>query len=101
MLLYDALLDLEPSPIVALNRAIAVSRAHGPRAGLSALEPLRDDPTLCRYVLFHATLGALSLEVGDILAAERHFRAALSLPSSAPARRFLQRKLGTIRPAGA
>lgn len=95
--LYDALLDLEPSPIVALNRAIALSRAAGPRAGLRALDALRDDPTLSRYVLFHATLGELSREAGDREAAEAHYRAALALPCSEPGRRFLERKLGTIR----
>ncbi len=95
--LYDALLDVEPSPIVALNRAIALSRARGPAAGLRALDALRDDPTLSRYVLFHATLGELSRETGDLQAAEAHYRTALALPCSAPARRFLERKLGTIR----
>ena len=94
--LYDALLDLEPSPIVALNRAVAISRADSARAGLEALEPLRDDPTLTRYFLFHATLGELSREVGDLQAAVRHYRAALELPSSEPVKRFLQRKLGTV-----
>ena len=91
--LYDALLDLEPSPIVALNRAIALSRVQGPVAGLRALHAVRDDPTLSRYVLFHATLGELSREAGDLAAAERHYRAALALPCSDPSRRFLERKL--------
>jgi RNA polymerase sigma-70 factor, ECF subfamily len=98
--LYDALLDLEPSPVVLLNRAVALSRAEGAAAGLAALNPLRDDPTMARYVLFHATLAELSRELGDGTAAERHYREALALPSSAPARRFLQRRLGTIRSAG-
>jgi RNA polymerase sigma-70 factor (ECF subfamily) len=96
--LYDALLDVEPSPIVALNRAIAVSRVHGAAAGLSALAALRGDPALAGYLLFHATLGELSREAGDDRAAERHYRDALALPASEPARRFLRRKLGTIRP---
>ncbi len=98
--LYDALLDVEPSPIVALNRAIALSRAEDAAAGLRALEPLRDDPSLARYVLFHATLGELSREVGDRAAAERHYQAALTHQSSAPARRFIERRLGTIRDFG-
>jgi RNA polymerase sigma-70 factor, ECF subfamily len=96
--LYDALLDVEPSPVIALNRAIAVSRANGARAGLRALEPLRDDPTLSRYVLFHATLVELSREAGDAHAAERHYRAALALPSSDPAQRLLRRRLGMVAP---
>jgi RNA polymerase sigma-70 factor, ECF subfamily len=95
--LYDALLDIEPSPIVALNRAIALSRVEGPLAGLRELDALRDDPTLSRYVLFHATLGELSREAGDVTAAERHYRAALALPCSDPSRRFLERKLRNQR----
>ena len=94
--LYDALLDVEPTPIVALNRAIALSRGAGAAAGLHALAPLHDDPTLSRYYLFHATLGELSREVGDAATAARHYAAALSLPSSTPVRRFLQRKLASL-----
>jgi RNA polymerase sigma-70 factor (ECF subfamily) len=94
--LYDALLDLEPSPVVALNRAIALSRVHGAAAGLRALAPLHDDPTLSRYYLFHATLGELSRETGDLAASARHYAAALALPASTPVRRFLQRKLEAI-----
>jgi RNA polymerase sigma-70 factor (ECF subfamily) len=94
--LYDALLDLEPTPIVALNRAIALSRVQGAATGLRALAPLRDDPTLSRYYLLHATLGELSRATGDLAAAARHYTAALALPSSAPVRRFLQRKLDAL-----
>jgi RNA polymerase sigma-70 factor (ECF subfamily) len=95
--LYDALLDLEPSPVVLLNRAIAVSRAEGARAGLTALDVLRHDPTMARDVLFHATLAELSRELGDRAAAERHYRDALILPTSDPARRFLERKLEQVK----
>jgi RNA polymerase sigma-70 factor (ECF subfamily) len=95
--LYDALLDLEPTPVVLLNRAIAVSRVHGATAGLRALEPLSDDPTLSRYYLYHATVGELSREAGDIESAARHFAAALAMTASDPARRFLQRKLSAVR----
>ena len=91
--LYSQLYAVSPSPIVALNRAIALSRVQGPVAGLRALHAVRDDPTLSRYVLFHATLGELSREAGDLAAAERHYRAALALPCSDPSRRFLERKL--------
>jgi RNA polymerase sigma-70 factor (ECF subfamily) len=91
--LYDSLLDVEPSPVVVLNRAIALSRVEGAEAGLRALETLRDDPTMANYFLFHATLGELSRQNGDAGRARGHFRAALELPSSDPARRFIERKL--------
>jgi RNA polymerase sigma-70 factor, ECF subfamily len=94
--LYDALLDIEPTPVVALNRAIALSRVQGAAAGLRELEPLAGDPTLSRYYLFHATLGELSREAGDPVTAARHYTAALALPVSEPARRFLQRKLTAV-----
>ena len=94
--LYDALLDIEPTPIVALNRGIALSRVQGAAAGLRALAPLQDDPTLSRYYLFHATLGELSRETGDLTAAARHYAAALALPASSPVRRFLRRKLDSL-----
>ncbi len=98
--MYDSLLDLEPSPIVMLNRAIALSRVGGAAAGLAALPPLASDPTLSRYYLFHATLGELSRETGDLGAAATHYARALALTSSAPAQRFLQRKLAQVqRPA--
>jgi RNA polymerase sigma-70 factor (ECF subfamily) len=91
--LYEELLNVEPSPIVVLNRAIALSRVEGAAAGLCALASLRDDPSVSNYFLYHATLGELSRESGDVGAANRHFRNALKLPSSEPARRFLSRKL--------
>jgi predicted RNA polymerase sigma factor len=94
--LYDALLDVQPTPIVALNRAIALSRVQGAAAGLRALAPMQDDPTLSRYYLFHATLGELSREAGDLVGAARHYTAALALPTSSPVRRFLERKLRAI-----
>jgi RNA polymerase sigma-70 factor (ECF subfamily) len=94
--LYDELLDNEPSPVVVLNRAIALSRVEGPEAGLRALAPLRDDPTMANYFLFHATLGELSLQSGDVFKARRHYRAALDLPSSEPTRRFIEKKLDSL-----
>ena len=95
--LYDALLDVEPTPVVALNRAIALSRTEGAAAGLRALEPLADDPTLSRYYLFHATRGELCREIGDLAVAARHYALALTFPSPEPVRRFLQRKLESTR----
>jgi RNA polymerase sigma-70 factor (ECF subfamily) len=91
--LYDSLLDLAPSPVVALNRAVAVSMIHGPEAGLEALEGLEDDPFLMRYYLFNATRGELYSRKGDFGRAEKFYRQALELPCSGPERRFLARKL--------
>jgi RNA polymerase sigma-70 factor (ECF subfamily) len=91
--LYDTLVTLKPTPIVALNRAIALSRLHGPRVGLAAVESIAGDPVLARYYLLPATMGELARESGDAARAAECFRAALECECSAPERRFLERKL--------
>lgn len=95
--LYDSLLELAPSPVVALNRAVAVSMIHGPEAGLDALSGLERDPFLGRYYLFSATRAELYLQKGDLERAETSFRQALELPSTGPEQRFLERRLASCR----
>ena len=91
--LYDSLLVMKPTPVVALNRAIAISRVHGPRAGLAAVDAIAGDAVLARYYLLHATVGELALETGDRDRAAECFRAALACECSEPERRFLERRL--------
>jgi RNA polymerase sigma-70 factor (ECF subfamily) len=91
--LYDMLAAIKPTPIVALNRAIALSRLHGPKVGLAAVEAIADDPVLARYYLLPATMGELARESGDAARAAEFFRAALACECSQPERRFLERKL--------
>ncbi len=91
--LYDSLLELAPSPVVALNRAVAVSMIHGPQAGLDELAGLESDPFLGRYYLFDATRAELHARKGDLERAETFFRQALELPCTGPERRFLEKKL--------
>ena len=91
--LYDYLLAMKPTPVVGLNRAIAISRVHGAAAGLDALRSAAGSDTLARYYLLHATLGQLTLETGNRRSAAEHFRAALACDCSAPERRFLERQL--------
>jgi RNA polymerase sigma-70 factor (ECF subfamily) len=94
LVLYDQLLALNHSPVVALNRAVAVSRVRGPEAALRAIEPL----SLPGYYLLLAVRGHLLLELGLTARAAECFRAALECPCSAPERRFLQRRLAdTVR----
>ena len=94
--LYDMLAAIKPTPIVALNRAIALSRLHGPKVGLAAVEAIADDPVLARYYLLPATMGELSRESGDAARAAEFFRAALACECSQPERRFLERKLREV-----
>ena len=91
--LYDRLMEISPSPVVALNRAVALSKVHGAQAALAALRPLFEDRSLRNYYLLLAVQGRLLLDLGDREAAADCFRQALERPCSEPEKRFLQRKL--------
>jgi len=91
--LYDQLMVSNPSPIVALNRVVALSQVYGPQAGLDVLQPLIHEPSLKRYYLLPAVRGSLLLDLGDRSTAAQYFRNALQQPCSEPERRFLQHKL--------
>ena len=95
--LYDQLYRFQPSPIVALNRAVAVSRLHGPRAGLRELEPLHADPALARFALLPVLLAELWVEAGAPDRAEALYRQALAGRFSDPERRFLLKRLAALR----
>jgi RNA polymerase sigma-70 factor (ECF subfamily) len=88
--LYDDLYALDPSAVVALNRAVAVAKVHGPEQGLAALP---DSAKLTNYYLYLAVRGHLLLESGRKAEAAEAFRGALQRPCSEPERRFLARKL--------
>jgi RNA polymerase sigma-70 factor (ECF subfamily) len=91
--LYDDLLALAPSPVVALNRAVALAAVAGPRVALSQVEALAEQPQLATYYLLPATLGDLFLRCDDRERAAEAYRRALALPCSEPVRRFLKRRL--------
>jgi RNA polymerase sigma-70 factor (ECF subfamily) len=93
--LYDQLYEINPSPIVALNRAVAVDKVHGPYEALQAVKPLEADPKLSHYYLLLALRGHLLLELGHKEEAAAFFSAALELRCSEPERRFLKRKLAS------
>jgi RNA polymerase sigma-70 factor (ECF subfamily) len=91
--LYDQLLAMNPSPVIALNRAVAVAKVHGPEAALAEIEPLETDAKLRDYYLSLALRGHLLLDLGRRRDAAECFRAALECRCSEPERRFLRRKL--------
>ncbi len=91
---YDQLLAINPSPVVALNRAVAVAKVRGAEQGLAEIDNLAREPKLRDYYLLLAVRGHLLLELGRRDEAARNFNAALELPCSEPERRFLRRKLG-------
>src|SRR5262249_37444444 len=91
--LYDTLLRIRPSPVVALNRAIAVAQLEGPQAGLEAVRAIADRERLAAYPFYPATLGELALRLGRCEAAREHFAAALGLARNPAERHFLQQRM--------
>jgi RNA polymerase sigma-70 factor, ECF subfamily len=87
--LYDALAALAPSPIVALNRAVAVSRAYGPDAGLAIVETLKDDKRLTQYHLLPSVRADLLEKLGRLQEAHAEFMRAAALARNARERTLL------------
>ncbi len=94
--LYDELLELTGSPVVAMNRAIAVSRIEGALSGLAALDAIENRPALDRYPLLPAIQAELWREAGDVDRAAACYRAALDLARSAPEQRWLASRLSLL-----
>lgn len=90
---YDLLLRLEPSPVYALNRAVAIAEIDGPNAGLAALNGIKELNQLRNYHLLDATLGELHRRAGRFHVACEHFRAARGKTPSPFERELLDRKL--------
>lgn len=91
LVLYDLLLQMAPSPVVRLNRAVALRQVAGPEAALAEVEPLARD--LDGYHLFHAVRGELLLDLGRREQARAAELRALDLTSNQAERALLQRKL--------
>ena len=91
--LYDVLMRIRPSPVVALNRAVAVAEQLGPERGLEALRSIPGAERLAAYPLYPAALGELELRRGHVAEARRHLRAAHRLARNPTERSFLERRL--------
>lgn len=91
-LLYAALADHHPSPVVELNRAVAVAMADGPEAGLRLVEALRRGGELEGYLYLHATRADLLRRLGRSRAAREAYGRAIELAQNAAERRFLERR---------
>jgi len=94
--LYDLLLRIEPSPIVELNRAVAVAMRDGPAAGLALVEAILARGELRDYHLAHAAQADLSRRAGRIEAARAAYQHAIALARQEPERRFLERRLAEL-----
>jgi RNA polymerase sigma-70 factor (ECF subfamily) len=96
--LYDVLVQLWPSPVVALNRAIAVGLADGPGAGLTALDALAGDPQLAGYSYLSAARADFLRRLGRTEDARTSYEEALMLTENAVERDFLATRLSRLNP---
>ncbi|MEV3977505.1 hypothetical protein [Nonomuraea sp. NPDC049758] len=100
MALYDVLLALDPSPVVALNRAAAVAMRDGPEAGLALLEELAGARRLRDYHPYLLARADLLHRLGRLPEAAEAYRAALAAAGSEPERTHLRRRLAALAEAG-
>ena len=94
--LYDALARVEPSPVVELNRAVAVAMRDGPEAGLSLIDEILARGDLADYRLAHAARADLCRRLGRTAEARTSYERALALTRQEPERRFLERRLAQL-----
>jgi len=97
--LYDVLVRVQPSAVVALNRAVAVAMVEGPAAGLKLIEPLAANRDLENYHLLHAARADLLRRLGARTEAAASYRRALELVGNESERRYLERRLGEVEAA--
>ena len=95
--LYDALMRLAPSPIVELNRSVAVAMAFGPAAGLAIVDRLRSEPALKTYHLLPSVRGDLLKKLGRLDEARTELERAASLTRNARERALLLEKAAELR----
>jgi RNA polymerase sigma-70 factor (ECF subfamily) len=95
--LYDLLQRVSPSPVVELNRAVAVAMRDGPSAGIERIDAILARGDLTGYHLAHAARGDLCRRLGRVEEAKQSFTRALELAQQEPERRFLARRLGELQ----
>jgi len=95
--LYDALLARTGSPVVAVNRAVALAETRGPAAGLEALDALAEDRRLAEYQPYFAARAGLLARAGKHPEADRAYERAIGLESDPAVRRFLERRRAALR----
>jgi len=98
--LYDLLMTTHPSPIVALNRAIAIAQRDGPERGLKEIGSIADADRLQSYPFYAAALGELELRRGQYDSASAYFLNAIGLARNEMERRFLKQRLSACEPVG-
>jgi RNA polymerase sigma-70 factor, ECF subfamily len=94
--LYDVLLRADPSPVIELNRAVAVAMRDGPAAGLTQIDAILSRGDLQDYHLAHAARADLCRRLGHTVEARAAYQRAIELARQAPERRFLERRLAEL-----
>jgi len=93
LILYDKLREIDPSPLVALNRSIALSRVKGIIPAIEELEKLSDTPALKNYHLYYSTLGEFYMQAGQFGKARKAINKAISLSNMPAEQKLLQKRL--------
>jgi RNA polymerase sigma-70 factor (ECF subfamily) len=93
-------MEFDDSPVVALNRAVAVANVRGPEAGLQTVRAIRDQKKLESYYLFYAVAGELETRLNNHEAAAREFRKAFELAGTKSERAFLLKRLQACADGG-
>jgi RNA polymerase sigma-70 factor (ECF subfamily) len=96
--LYDQLQRMNPTPVVALNRAVAIAMANGAATGLALVDDLQDSGALADYYLLHATRADLLRRLGRETEAQVAYRRALEMAPTQAERHFLEQRLADISP---
>ena len=92
-------MTIRPSPVVALNRAIAIAQQAGAERGLEEIRAMVNSDRLATYPFYHAALGEFEFHSGRYEIAREHFRAALALARNPMERQFLEQRMGASEQA--
>jgi RNA polymerase sigma-70 factor (ECF subfamily) len=95
--IYDSLSAITRSPVVEINRAVAVAETRGPAAGLAVLDGLQHNTQLAEYQPYWAARAGLLARTGEVQAADHAYQKAIGLESDAAVRRFLQQRRAELR----
>lgn len=98
--LYDSLITLDNSPVIYLNRAVAISKVNGTKKALMELEKIKDDPALNKYYLFFSTQAEFFLQEDDYGSASVSFEKAIQLAPLPSLKKLLKKKLSLCRQKG-
>jgi RNA polymerase sigma-70 factor, ECF subfamily len=95
--LYDQLVRIQPSPVVRLNRAVAIAMRDGPEAGLAHIDAVLEDGELANYYLAHSARADMCRRLGRAAEARASYEKALALTQQEPERQFLQERIGQLK----